>query len=69
MIEMESESGMFLCVLHDRFPISGASAIRETSIDLHLREIARKVLVGLLVHLDEVPQDAKKLDKETRSEA
>ncbi len=67
MIEMASEESTFLCVLHDRFPVTSKQDVIEVSLDTHLREVSRKLLVAVLVHLDEHPKDNEKLSKESRN--
>ncbi len=66
MIEVESEGSDFICVLHDAFPVSGKASISHITVDSHLKEICRKVVLAVLVHLDERPQDSKRLSKETK---
>lgn len=67
MIEMASEDASFLCVLHDTFPISGTATVQGATLDMHLRAIARKLLVAILVHLDEEPSGAKLLNTDLRA--
>jgi len=67
MIEMASEGSGFLCVLHDSFPVEGKAAVRQTTLDLHLRQVARKLLVAVLLHLDAAPEDSKKLSRDSKS--
>lgn len=67
MIELSSEQGDFLCILHDFFPVNGKDQVQAASLDFHLREISRKLLIAILIHLDEAPAETRLLDKEVKA--
>jgi hypothetical protein len=64
MIEERSDGASFLCITYDQFdqPESLKSA-SEVTLAYHLNQIARRILFGLLVHLDRNPELSKKLSE------
>jgi hypothetical protein len=67
MVEARSEEvGSFLCVTYDGFDQpSGLSAV-DADLAYHLNQICRRVLLGLLVALDENPDLADRLSEHQR---
>lgn len=63
MIELRSqeETGDFLCVTYDGFDQPDKFTAADASLAYHLNQICRRILLGLLIVLDEEPERAKDL--------
>ncbi|MFN2588371.1 MAG: P-loop ATPase, Sll1717 family [Actinomycetota bacterium] len=56
MIEDEAAtSGTFLCITYDRFDLDPAAGLEQVSLQYHLTNVCRLMLVGVLVTLDAFP--------------
>jgi hypothetical protein len=67
MIESESErSSRFLCVTYDGFDQPSGFTAAQADIAYHLNQICRRILMGILVRLDEKPEWAQELSEHER---
>ena len=67
MIELQSaEEGDFLCITYDAFDQPAGFQASDASLAYHLNQICRRLLLGVLVVLDEYPERAADLPEHQR---
>lgn len=66
MVESHSIEEQFLAVTYDRFEFSAGESLKNISLQYHLKNIIKRILISLLSYLSEYPDVVKNLTKEER---